>query len=227
MDVIKALHERKSVRAFLPTPVNKADITQILNSAKYAPSGTNTQPWQVAVVTGNAKLALDKKLTNAFRDNLPRNPDYNYYPAEFNSDFKRRRIECGLALYQTLGIDKSDKQGRLAQWEKNYSAFGAPVALYIFTDKLVDKGSFLDCGMFIQSILLMATSLGLATCAQAALAEYPDIVRTHLGYSKEQLLICGIALGYEDKSAVINNYRTSREPLEYFTKFFDEDSFIP
>ena len=221
MDVKEALLTRKSVRAFLKTPVSIEQINQILDSAKYAPSGTNTQPWQCAIVTGATKAALDDKITQAFRNNVSRNPDYNYYPLEFNSDFKRRRIECGMALYQTLGIDKTDKQGRLEQWEKNYHAFGAPVVLYIFADKLIDKGSFLDCGMFIQSVMLMATSLGLASCAQAALAEYPDIVRTELGYSTDHILLCGIAIGYEDKTAIVNSYRTSREALSYFTKVFE------
>ncbi|MCE2706020.1 MAG: nitroreductase [Proteobacteria bacterium] len=221
MDVAQSLVARKSVRAFLDKPVSHELIVKILEYARYAPSGTNTQPWQVAVLSGNNKDTLDKKLSDAFMQQTSRNPDYNYYPTEFTEEFKRRRVECGLLLYKTIGIDKSDKDGRLAQWAKNYNAFGAPVELYIFADKCIEKGSFMDCGMFIQSIMLMATSLGLATCPQAALAEYPDIVREHLGYSDNSLLLCGIALGYEDTSAIINSYRTPREEVSSFTQFFD------
>ena len=221
MNVDIALAKRKSVRAFLDKTVDDKLIHEILNYARCAPSGTNTQPWEVAVVKGNTKALLDEKLSNAFRNNIPQHPDYNYYPKEFNADFKRRRIECGIALYSTLGITREDKELRVTQWAKNYIAFGAPVVLYVFTDKLVDKGSFMDCGMFIQSVMLMAEHLGLATCPQAALAEYPDIVKQQLNYPADKILLCGIAIGYEDTSAIVNNYRTSREEVATFTRFFD------
>ena len=221
MDVAQSLKERKSVRAFLNKSVDKKLIVQILDHAKCAPSGTNTQPWQVAVVSGKTKQDLDKKLENAFWNGTPKSMDYNYYPTEFTPEFKRRRIECGLLMYQTLGITREDKEARLKQWALNYSAFGAPVVLYCFADKCIEKGSYMDCGMFIQSIMLMATSLGLATCPEAALAEYSTIVKETLGYPLDSILLCGIALGYEDKQAIINSYRTPREPVENFTKFFE------
>ncbi len=221
MNINEALLKRKSVRAFLDKKVDDSLIFEILNCARYTPSGTNTQPWEVAVVRGHTKSLLDEQLTHAFKSNTPQHPDYNYYPKEFNADFKRRRIECGLALYSTLGITRENKELRLKQWAQNYTAFGAPVVLYIFTDKLIDKGSFMDCGMFIQSIMLMAEHLGLASCPQAALAEYPDIVRKQLNYPQDKLLLCGIAIGYEDTDAIINNYRTSREDVNTFTRFFD------
>lgn len=221
MDVAEALKERKSVRAFLNKPVAQGLIIKILDHAKCAPSGTNTQPWQVAVVKGKTKQQLDKKLENAFWSGIPKNQDYNYYPTELTAEFKHRRLECGLLMYQTLGIPREDKEARLKQWALNYSAFGAPVVLYCFVDKHIEKGSYMDCGMFIQSIMLMATSLGLATCPQAALAEYSNIVKETLGYPLDSILLCGIALGYEDKEAIINSYRTPREPVENFTKFFE------
>ena len=221
MDVTQALTERQSVRAFLDKEVPQELIRQILNYARCSPSGTNTQPWQVAVVRGHAKLELDKKLIDAFWHETPRNPDYNYYPKTMNLDFKRRRIECGLLLYKTLGITRDDKDGRLKQWARNYEAFGAPVVFYLLADKLIDKGSFMDYGMFIQSVMLMATHLGLATCPQAALAEYPDIVKQHLNYPTDSILLGGIALGYEDTNSIINSYRTPRDPVDSFTKFFE------
>ena len=221
MDVAEALVKRKSVRAFLKKPVDEKLIIQILEHAKCAPSGTNTQPWIVAVVSGETKQILDKKLENAFWSKIPKCQDYNYYPiTEMPPEFKRRRLECGLLMYQTLGITREDKEARLKQWALNYSAFGAPVVLYCFADKVIEKGSYMDCGMFIQSIMLMATSLGLATCPEAALAEYTNIVKETLGYPLDSILLCGIALGYEDKQAIVNSYRTPRESIENFTKFF-------
>ncbi|MFN7094156.1 MAG: nitroreductase [Burkholderiales bacterium] len=221
MDVSQALLERKSVRAFLNKPVDKELIVKTLYYARQAPSGTNTQPWEVAVVSGTTKKTLDRKLEDLFWQNSPKQMDYPYYPIEFPPEFKRRRVECGLQMYQTLGIKKEDKERRLNQWALNYSAFGAPVALFFFANKCIEKGSFIDYGMFLQSIMLMATSLGLATCPQAALAEYPQIVKEELGYPQDRILLCGMALGYEDKGALINNYRTSREKVTKFTQFFD------
>lgn len=221
MNVSQALAERKSVRAFLDKPVPYADLEKILSFARYAPSGTNTQPWQVAIVSGNTKKELDNELLNAFRNNTPRNMDYKYYPDEFTLQMKHRRLACGLQMYKTLGIERGDTEKRLEQWSLNYSAFGAPAIFYIFAPKLIEKGSFMDCGMFIQSIMLMATELGLSTCAQAALAEYPSIVKNKLNYSDELSLLCGIAIGYEDKGALINSYKTPREEVSSFSKFFD------
>lgn len=213
--------QRKSIRAYLNKEVTSKQIIEILDAARYSPSGTNTQPWQVAVVKGGTKTKLDKALDEAFWHQQPKKPDYNYYPNQLNAIFKRRRIECGALLYETLGINRTDKDARLKQWSQNYNAFGAPVVLYIFADNSIDKGSFMDCGMFIQSIMLMATSMGLATCPQASLAEYPDIVRKHLNYPKDNILLCGIALGYADEQAAINSYRTKREGVTSFTNFFD------
>lgn len=221
MDVSKALVERKSVRAFLTKPVANETIQQILHYARQAPSGTNTQPWQVAVVSGQTKKELDAELLAAFKDGVERSMDYKYYPSEFTLEMKHRRLACGLQMYKTLGIERGDGARRLEQWGLNYSAFGAPVELLIFAPNIIEKGSFMDCGMFIQSILLMATELGLGTCAQAALAEYATIVKRKLGYSDNLSLLCGIAIGYEDKDALINSYRTPREEVVNFTKFFD------
>lgn len=218
--VAEALINRKSVRAFLDKPVSEADIKNILTYARQAPSGTNTQPWQVAVVSGASKAKLDDILVSAFKNGDPKVLDYNYYPLKMPAEFQRRRLACGMQMFQTLGITRENKERRLEQWALNYSAFGAPVAMYFFTNKLVEKGSFMDCGMFLQSVMLMATELGLATCAQAALAEYPHLVKEFLGYPEDSILLCGMALGYEDKDAPINSYRTVREDLDVFTKFY-------
>jgi nitroreductase len=221
MNVIDALQQRKSTRAFLPKPVDKDRIVTILQAARHAPSGTNAQPWQVAVVSGRKKAELTKAMENAFRENGLGVMDYCYYPLEWHEPFNKRRVTCGAQLYSALNIDRHDKERRLEQWIANYRAFDAPVVLFFFLDPTMQKGSFLDFGMFIQSLMLAAVEEGLATCAQASLGQYPQLVKDFLGYSRETILLCGMALGYEDKEAPVNNYRTKREAVEVFTRFFE------
>jgi nitroreductase len=221
MNVIKALEQRKSTRAFLPKQVDREKIIAILRAASHAPSGTNAQPWQVAVVSGKKKTELTKAMENAFRENGPGDMDYHYYPLEWHEPFKKRRVTCGAQLYSALNIERHDKERRLAQWVANYRAFDAPVILFFFLDPAMQKGSFLDFGMFIQSVMLAAVEEGLATCAQAALGQYPKLVKDFLSYSRDTILLCGMALGYEDKDAPVNNYRTEREEVAVFTNFFE------
>ena len=147
--------------------------------------------------------------------------DYQYYPNKWQEPYKARKIACGIQLYATLNIARKDREKRYEQWVANYQGFGAPVILFFFLDPVMKTGSFLDYGMFIQSIMLIALEEGLATCAQAALGQYPDLIKKSLGYDNETILICGMALGYEDKKAPVNNYRTPREDITAFTHFFD------
>ncbi len=220
MNVEKALLSRKSTRAFLDKEVPVEIINNILEQAKTAPSGVNTQPWQVAVITGESKKNIEKKMEDTFRSGNKGSMDYQYYPKEWEEKYKQRRKDCGLLMYSTLEIQREDKQRQLDQWASNYRAFDAPVMLLFFIDKVMEKGSYLDYGMFLQSIMLAAVAEGLATCPQAALAEYPEIVKSELGYSDGQVLVCGMSLGYEDKSHKVNSYRTTREPLEEIVKYF-------
>ncbi|GAA0408155.1 nitroreductase [Cocleimonas flava] len=220
MKVSDALKQRKSVRAYMDKPVEDEKIQAVLEVARHAPSGTNTQPWQVAVVTGNSKLALQDKIETAFRGGDRGKADYDYYPNEWVSPFKDRRKECGLLMYSTLGITREDTDRQLDQWAANYRSFDAPVMLLFFMDKIMERGSFMDYGMFLQSIMLAAEEQGLATCPQASLADYPHIIKPELGYDDNTVLLCGIALGYEEKGALVNSYRTSRLEVEEFTQFF-------
>lgn len=221
MNVHDALAARKSVRAFLDSPVSRETVYRILESARYSPSGVNTQPWQVAVVMGDKKEALQKLLETAFRNGEKPQMDYLYYPAKWFEPYKSRRFKCGLQLYEALGIRREEKERRLEQWVANYRAFDAPVMLYFFMDPGMEAGSYMDYGMFLQSVMLAAVEEGLATCPQAALGEYPKIVKDALGFPEDSILLCGMALGYEDSAAEVNNYRTSREPVDAFTRFFD------
>lgn len=221
MNVLEALSARKSTRAFLDKPVAQETITKILDAARHAPSGVNTQPWNVAVLNREKKLELQDKMEQAFRSGKKGAMDYHYYPSEWKEPFKGRRKACGLQLYQTLEISRQDRQRQIDQWAANYRAFDAPVMLLFFMPAGLDQGSFLDYGMFLQSVMLAAVDLGLATCPQASLAEYPEIVKQTLDYPEDSILICGMALGYEDSSAAVNTYRTPRESVDSFTRYYD------
>lgn len=221
MNVIEALNQRKSTRAFLKQDVDKAVIEEILDAARHAPSGANTQPWQVAVVTGDKKRKLELRLEAALSDGIEAKMDYLYYPTEWSEPYKSRRVACGLELYRALHIEREDKQQRRDQWAANYRAFDAPVALFFFMDAGLQTGSFMDYGMFLQSLMLAAVDKGLATCPQAALAEYPLLVKQELGYPENSILICGMALGYENHDAAINHYRMQRDEVSAFARFFE------
>ena len=220
MDVVEALKVRKSVRAFTEQSVSDDTIHQIIDAARHSPSGVNSQPWQVAVVRGETKERICTRIEERFRTGEKASKDYEYYPTEWRDPYVSRRKACGLAMYSALGIAKEDMQRRQDQWAANYRAFDAPVMLLFFLEDIMEKGSYLDCGMFIQSVMLAAVEQGLGTCPQAALAEYPQIVREELSYEDSMLVLCGMALGYEDESAAVNTYRIEREPVEAFTRFF-------
>jgi nitroreductase len=219
MDVKTALEKRKSTRAFLNKEVPITIVNAILEQAKTAPSGVNTQPWKVAVLSGQSKKDLEQQMESEFRAGNKGVMDYQYYPEQWEAEYKERRKACGLLMYSTLQIKREDKQRQLDQWAANYRAFDAPIMLLFFIDKIMEKGSYVDYGMFLQSIMLSAVEYGLATCPQAALAEYPEIVKKELGY-EDQVLICGMALGYEDTTKDVNNYRTGREDLDKLVRYF-------
>ena len=220
MDVKQALSERKSTRSFLDKEVPIEIVNAIIEQAKTAPSGVNTQPWQIAVITGNSKTILCNKLEETFRAGNKGTMDYNYYPSEWAGEYKERRKACGILMYSTLEISREDKQKQIDQWALNYQAFGAPVVLLFFIDRSLEKGSFMDYGMFLQSVMLSAVEHGLATCPQAALGEYPEIVRQEYPFFKDKVVLCGMALGYEDKTKVINSYRTPREDLSQIVQYY-------
>ena len=220
MNISEAIRQRHSTRAFTSQAVQPKQIEHILDIASHAPSGANTQPWPVAIITGNTKQQLQTAIEQAFASGNKAHPDYAYYPTEWRTPYTERRKQCGLQLYNSLDIKRGDKQRRQAQWAANYRAFDAPVMLLFFIDNIMQTGSYMDYGMFLQSIMLAAMDEGLATCPQAALAEYPDIVRSTLGYSDDKIVVCGMALGYEDTTASVNQYRTAREPLATFTRVF-------
>ncbi|HIE55097.1 MAG TPA: nitroreductase [Chromatiaceae bacterium] len=221
MNVEEAIVGRYSCRAYLDRPVPREVLEKVIDTARWSPSGANIQPWQVAVVQGETRKRLSERLIETFDRGVKPVPDYQYYPREWPEPYRERRFQCGMALYQALGIERDDKARRLEAWKDNYRFFGAPVALFFFLDRVMEQGSWLDMGMFIQAVMLAAREQGLETCPQASTADYPDVVREILELDDSHLLLCGMAMGYSDPGQPVNNYRTDREPVEGFTRWFD------
>lgn len=221
MDTTDAITSRWSCRAFLDKPVSQDDIRKILDTARWAPSGVNTQPWQVAVVSGDTQHRITDALIQARENKEAENPDYHSYPAKWVEPYKGRRINTGISLYRALGVSKDDPDGKKKAWYNNYRFFGAPAGLLVFIDRDMGKGSWIDTGMFLQNIMLAAMDRGLATCPQASLAEYPDKVRAILDMPDNWQLVVGVAIGYPDREHPVNNYRLAREEVDAFTKWYD------
>lgn len=219
MDVLSAILHRQSVRAFLDKPVTQEQVGKILEVAKWAPSGVDTQPWEVVAVAGTVKTALCQALVRQFETQAPHTSDYHYYPQDWFEPYKSRRKACGLALYSALHIGFEETEKRKVAWRRNYEFFGAPVGLLFFVDGRLEKGSWVDVGLFLQNVMLAARGFGLETCPQASIAEYPDIVRTTLQVDASKHLVCGMALGFADWDHPLNQYRTVREPLSAFAQF--------
>ena len=220
--VDEVIRSRRSVRGFLPTPVPKETILEILDVAARAPSGTNTQPWKVTVVTGEKKEALSRELIATALDparEAEHAQEYSYYPDKWVPPYLERRRKVGYDLYRLLGIAKGDRNRMHRQFARNYDFFGAPVGLFFTIDRIMGQGSWLDYGMFLQNVMLAAHARGLDTCPQAAFTKYHRIVAHHLEIPAEQMLLCGMALGYEDPSQIENTLRTERESASSFTRF--------
>jgi nitroreductase len=217
-----ALQTRHSMRAFLPTPVPRATLEALLAVAARAPSGTNTQPWQVHVLSGAAKDRLVARIQAVYDDPeelATHQEDYAYYPREWVSPYIDRRRKVGWDLYGLLGIAKGDKLRMHEQHGRNYSFFDAPVGLMFTIDRVMQQGSWLDYGMFIQNVMIAARARGLHTCAQAAFTQFHRLVAEELQLAPQQQLVCGMSLGYADPGAPENQLVTERAPVSEFARF--------
>lgn len=218
----RAIVSRRSVRAFLDTPVDPAVIREILEVAARAPSGTNTQPWKVYVLTGDARVRLSAEIVEAFLDPVKaaeHHEEYDYYPKEWVEPFIGRRRKVGFDLYGLLGLKKDDKDAMKRQHARNFEFFDAPVGLFFTVDRIMGKGSWLDFGMFMENIMISAVGHGLATCPQAAFNQFHKIIERHLNLPENEAVVCGMALGYEDKKAIVNTLKTTRVPVDEFVTF--------
>ena len=228
VSVDAAITSRMSARAFLPTPVPQATVEHLLALASRAPSGTNTQPWKVYVLQGQSRDGLVEKVCAA-HDALRADPslasqyreEYDYYPTQWVSPYIDRRRENGWSLYGLLGIGKGDKDKMHAQHQRNFRFFDAPVGLMFTLDKVMGRGSLVDYGMFLQTLMIAARGHGLHTCPQAAWNGFARIILPHIGAGENEMLVCGMALGYADPDDKVNGFHTPREPVTSFTRWLD------
>jgi nitroreductase len=219
-----AITSRRSMRAFLPTPVAREDIEAILDVAARAPSGTNTQPWKVYVLTGAAKDRLTSAIMEVYRDPQrvkEHSEEYNYYPVEWVSPYIDRRRKVGWDLYGLLKLTRDNKAGMHAQHGRNYVFFDAPVGFIFTIDRIMQQGSWLDYGMFLQNIMVAARGRGLDTCPQAAFTQFHRVIAEVLGLPENEMVVCGMSLGYADPARIENSLVTERDPAKTFTKFVE------
>lgn len=219
-----AITSRRSIRAYLPTPVAREDIEKILEVAARAPSGTNTQPWKVYVLTGQRKQALSERILAIHSDPAQASQhteEYAYYPREWVSPFIERRRKVGWDLYALLGLTRDNKAGMAAQHGRNYAFFGAPVGFIFTIERVMEQGSWLDYGMFLENIMVAARGRGLDTCPQAAFTQYHKIIAEELQLPASETVVCGMALGFADHGKIENSLQTEREALPGFVKFLD------
>jgi len=223
-----AITSRMATRAFTSQAVSREVITDLLRVASRAPSGTNTQPWKVYVLQGASRDALGDKVCAA-HDALRANPalsaqyreDYDYYPATWVPPYIDRRRENGWGLYGALGIVKGERDKMHAQHQRNFRFFDAPVGMMFTLDRVMGHGSLVDYGTFLQNIMVAARGRGLHTCPQVAWNDFASIIRAHIGAGPDELLVCGMALGYADESAAVNKFHTPRVPVEEFTHWLE------
>jgi nitroreductase len=220
MNVSQAVETRISVRAFKSDPVPAGLVREILDKARRSPSGGNLQPWRVYALAGEELarfLALIAERQAANPAGEP--PEYDVYPADLWDPYRTRRFECGEDLYATIAIERENKLGRLMQMAKNYQFFGAPVGLFFCLDRKMGAPQWSDLGMFMQTVMLLATEAGLDTCAQEAWVRWGKTIGEFLNLPPEMMLFSGMALGYRDETAPINVLRTRRDPLDLVAEF--------
>ncbi len=216
MDVSDALKQRISVRAFKPDPVPESLLRDILEVAKFAPSGGNLQPWRLIAVAGAERDAL----VALARSNLPGDEGERLvYPANLWEPFRSRRFKVGEDMYALMGIPREDKTARLMHLAKNFEFFGAPCALFFVIDTRMGHGQWAHLGMFMQSIALAALERGVSSCMQEAWARMRAPLHVHFGLGENEMIYCGMALGYADESAPVNALRSDRAPLEEIAEF--------
>ena len=221
LGVDRALATRRSVRAFLPTPVARETVERLLALASRAPSGSNIQPWRVRVLAGEARTRLSRAILAAVAaegaDKFKR--EWNYYPVNWREPYIGRRRRIGWDLYGLLGIGKGDYEASQAFRLRNYEFFGAPVGMIFTLDEDLEIGSWLDLGIFLGSLMVAARGMGLDTCPQAAFADVHAVIRAELGIPASEIVICGMGLGHCDEGAVVNRLVTERAPVGDFASF--------
>ena len=220
-DVLQLVRSRRSIRAFQPRPVPRDILREILDCAARAPSGSNIQPWQVIVLSGNP-LERFRDALSAHAAEVPAAPEYHYYPQKWREPYLARRRTVGWQLYGSLGIERGQHDRMTAQRLRNFRFFDAPVGLIFTMDRDLEIGSWIDLGLFLQNILIAARAFGLDSCLQAAFADHPQKISELLYIPPGRQVICGMALGYADALAPENGFVTERAPLDHFVRFLED-----
>jgi nitroreductase len=211
------LRQRRSVRAYLPTPVADTLLHEVLAQARLAPSGANLQPGALVQVRGTVREALSADLVDAWQHGRSEAEDYTYFPQPLPHSLRRRQVAAAQAMYGALGLARDDRAGRDAQFAHNFRFFDAPVALVVTIAHDMGSGCYMDLGMTLYGLMLAAQANGLSTCAIGAMASYPNLIRQHLALDATSHIVCGMALGYADPNAPVNQTQTTRCGLdEYF-----------
>jgi len=226
--VDKVIESRTSIRAFTQQPVSNEVVLDLLKVASRAPSGTNSQPWRAYVVRGRKRDELVEKVCAA-HDEVFLNPEranlykeeYDYYPRKWFDPYLARRRQNGFELYSLVGIEKGDKKRMHQQHQRNFKFFDAPVGIVFTVDRHLGNGSLVDYGMFLQSLMIAAKGRGIDTCPQAAWNNYGSIVLPYVGAGPDEMLLCGMAIGYAEWSAPENSMRPPREPAAAFTTILE------
>jgi nitroreductase len=216
-----AINTRQSVRAFLPTPVERATVENLFKLAARSASGSNIQPWRVRVIAGDVRDKMVRAIFDAVeRDGFePYQREWNYYPVNWREPFLGRRRKIGWDMYSLLGVAKGDFEGTQAARMRNYEFFGAPVGMIFTLDEDLEIGSWLDLGIYLGTLMIAARGHGLHTCPQAAFADFHKLIRPILGIPEKEIIVCGMALGHIDPDAPVNKLATSRAPLADFASF--------
>ncbi|MEW6328314.1 MAG: nitroreductase [Thermodesulfobacteriota bacterium] len=215
MDIMEAVRNRRSIRAFLPKPVPKVVIEKILDAARWAPSWGNTQPWEFLVVGGETLKRIGKEFSRRVAEHVKDNPDIPMppIPQEWPEPYRSRYMAVGKGLFDTLGVARDDKATRAAHYQRMYSFFEAPAVIYVLTGETLGQYALFDCGSVTQTICLLAGAEGLGTCIMAAAVRHPDVIRAHVSVPPGKKFVIGIATGYPDPDSPYNKYRSSRVPL--------------
>jgi nitroreductase len=218
----EALLSRRSLRAFRADPVPRETVERILALASRAPSGTNVQPWKVHVVAGEVRERIAADMVAGFMAHGEEGwkETYAYYPTKWREPYLGRRRKLGWDLYGLLGIGKGEREKTRLQHARNFKFFDAPVGLVFVIDDDLERGSWLDYGMFLQSVMLAARAFGLDTCPQAAVARAHEVLRRHLPIAESEIVVCGMSMGYARGDAIENTLVTEREPVQRFAKFW-------
>jgi len=215
MKVSEAIASRKTIRAFLPRSVPRETVLEILRLAARAPSGGNLQPWKVYALFGEARDELVRRVAEARKAQpMGEMPEYLIYPPELTEPYKTRRFKVGEAMYATMDIPRADKMARLKFFAGNWEFFGAPAGLIITIDRIMQQGQWADLGMFLENVMLLAREHGLHTCPQEAWAVWHRIIREYLEVPANEMIFCGMGIGYADEGAAVNGLESERAPLE-------------